>query len=976
MSKELPGSRAFRWSSGAERRTFSTSSSPGSHEYGQELQRWFEANVPPPVRMLLTKVLGLDGWTAAHVQGWSYGQNGLLPLCRVIPRPSESADSSRELVERVSGHLQQFSVTELVVENNRPVVMRFEARDDHVYLHLEVGGRVDPVDLRDGWCNKVIERFEKLGLTRFRGSPLRAHAAQIERTVQAAFLDQLNGGTIDLITINVGARGQRVGGIVVLYREPPVKQDGDLRQLLELTVGGLLADYQMHELAQLEHEARNKAAIATVMGRVNAHDMGHVLASARLPEGSTADFYYRHLFFFQHLTSFVRRRMVFAAEASAVEPGWTLSIPLNAQIVFPFHSYVTDTKTDTHPSAVCEFLARSERVEQVAVHLYLDGKELTYSYRSDDSLWRSRSGQGPIDIDVDIPSGNIGAHALYCILENVIRNGAKYGSAQPDNPERQKLSIYIDTAHEWGSAYYQVTVVDDHSRFDAEQFSKHKSVCRFVPARARPRWANDATAEQSEDWRLVDDKGQLCGGGFGIKEMRICAAWLRTEPPAKVLNREQDLTPPLLSPLYVTANGVEHPAPEVADEPVYFGYRFYLLKPMRALFVGAAAPGIEGDLARSDIAFADHIDGIAERAQRTQLGIIDLDSIDQGGQLKLAAQRTLLPTRLILVTAKTRDEIDDQFEPCAVLPRERFERVDLPALRRGDSATLVRLQRLWLDALLGRSEEGKQLVLHVGRADPGALDAVKTAWMGASRMLRKELGHELRLIVDMEEPEPYTSSNVLVYAYHRALERKRDQFGFYEASAGTSGGQQLLFNPPADDAGRLALAFDLFEAALIRVAVLDERLWQRSCRDADLRPRLRRSGVYMPRGPGDSPTGGTPGTLEMASFDYVEPRGQRDLLREYLDSLSIDVLSIHQGILDKMTLSRAEAEDLLNELEHTSSGSKRIVVVHSDRGEGMQQKRAVSTRFVPYSAIEPWLIDPNPSKYHLVKVLLAARARA
>jgi len=51
----------------------------------------------------------------------------------------------------------------------------------------------------------------------------------------------------------------------------------------------------------------------------------------------------------------------------------------------------------------------------------------------------------------------------------------------------------------------------------------------------------------------VNDEGQITGGGFGIKEMRICAAWLRGWPLGDTLAVEEKLKPPLLQPMTIVS---------------------------------------------------------------------------------------------------------------------------------------------------------------------------------------------------------------------------------------------------------------------------------------------------------------------------------------------------------------------------------------------------------------------------------------
>jgi len=110
---------------------------------------------------------------------------------------------------------------------------------------------------------------------------------------------------------------------------------------LVLLAGILLRRFQddFLSLRWVEQAYRSalRSAIATIMGRVNAHDIGHVLANARLPNESQSQY-------FRHLTDYLRTRMVFAAEAASADPGWSLSLPFCSMIVAPFASFPSKAK--------------------------------------------------------------------------------------------------------------------------------------------------------------------------------------------------------------------------------------------------------------------------------------------------------------------------------------------------------------------------------------------------------------------------------------------------------------------------------------------------------------------------------------------------------------------------------------------------------------------------------------------------------
>ncbi len=175
--------------------------------------------------------------------------------------------------------------------------------------------------------------------------------------------------------------------------------------------------------------ASYRQTIASIIGRVNAHDHGHVLTNAKLPAKFSDEF-------FDHFKEYLRERMVFAAEASSTDPNWAMPLLFMSQLIVRFAYYLVDTTKEISP--VCRHIAQSEGVDEITTEVICDGKQLQYSYDTEKGLWQSQ----PDDLYVSVPTGLVGTHALYCIFENVARNGAKYGKT---GSRRLTLHIRLDT---------------------------------------------------------------------------------------------------------------------------------------------------------------------------------------------------------------------------------------------------------------------------------------------------------------------------------------------------------------------------------------------------------------------------------------------------------------------------------------------------------------------------------------------------
>jgi hypothetical protein len=97
-----------------------------------------------------------------------------------------------------------------------------------------------------------------------------------------------------------------------------------------------------------------------------------------------------------------------------------------------------------------------------------------------------------------------------------------------------------------------------------------------------------------------------------------------------------------------------------------------------------------------------------------------------------------------------------------------------------------------------------------------------------------------------------------------------------------------------------------------------------------------------------------------------------DGLIEFCVQDDIQVISIHQGILDKAFNTKEDAiADWVRRLKLVVP----FVVVHSDRGESLLPRLPVDVRFVQYTAIESWFNYEEVSKYFLVQTLLSGSRR-
>ena len=114
---------------------------------------------------------------------------------------------------------------------------------------------------------------------------------------------------------------------------------------------------------------------------------------------------------------------------------------------------------------------------------------------------------------ITVPFGEIGKHAFFSILENIIRNSAKHGH---DKIKDGKLSLYYKATKNNDNGMIDLEIYDELGTWEKAEETMHLS---------------ETDKEQSAtESPLIDDDGSLVHAYMGIKEMKISAAFLRMIP--------------------------------------------------------------------------------------------------------------------------------------------------------------------------------------------------------------------------------------------------------------------------------------------------------------------------------------------------------------------------------------------------------------------------------------------------------------
>lgn len=209
------------------------------------------------------------------------------------------------------------------------------------------------------------------------------------------------------------------------------------------------------------------------------------------------------------------------------------------------------------------------------------------------------------DLTIAMTNDILGMQALFNIIENVIRNTAKHNQSKPDNKEdkEKRITTFYVNFIDYDADYYEVEIYDDvpvsgNKKFDVTEESVEKE------AEYRSK-TNTNTGEDISniDWlvysmncnincSVLDEDNKLRGHSLGILEMEASAAYLRKMDIIDIENDEYDVTfDKEKKSRGDKLNILKAFKKEIKDKngknaKTYLAYRIFINKPKEYLFVG------------------------------------------------------------------------------------------------------------------------------------------------------------------------------------------------------------------------------------------------------------------------------------------------------------------------------------------------------------------------------------------------------
>jgi len=259
-----------------------------------------------------------------------------------------------------------------------------------------------------------------------------------------------------------------------------------------------------------------RSTVAAIMSRNMSHNLGsHVLSNLKgelddigkiFKENHDIDenipFKSKNLFGLKWFINYLQERQDFIATIGGFKNQTFMPVNFKTFVfdgLLPDHQYKRhegSTNLHDHKNYLLEYIVKSENINRNQIIIKFKNFESSMHKLQTDNDYKTLT-----QLNVSFPGGIVGRQAFFSIFENIIRNAAKH------NEIKDRLEITIDTPDDNNyntNEYIKFTITDNLKSFN-------KTHCNIEKAINEP----------------IFTDGQENQGNKGIKEMKISAAWLR-----------------------------------------------------------------------------------------------------------------------------------------------------------------------------------------------------------------------------------------------------------------------------------------------------------------------------------------------------------------------------------------------------------------------------------------------------------------
>jgi hypothetical protein len=530
------------------------------------------------------------------------------------------------------------------------------------------------------------------------------------------------------------------------------------------------------------------------------------------------------------------------------------------------------------------------------------------------------------EVVVSIPGGPAGIHLLYSLLENTIRDSAKYArdsAACPEEGELDHLTIRL-LADYCSDRFVRLAIIDDGKNFEEASKPIQKAL---------------------NSLRIVDESGSLLPGAWGVKERFACAVMLRgwrlEQIPLTQVMRNR------------TSEDVSFGDYAPPGEPNFLriynadgclGWELFLLCPEPpVLVVGVASSENKAFSKCIAIRTMEWLRSNIENPAALRHRFLILYDQNAEDSAWLSSVSAKLPERRFLI--RNQVQLNTNLTGYAILNNGR---IDL-----GSVSEQVLLGK-WVDHLLARRKLAKPVIVLEG----GWEDLELEGEVLGNPQVYALRPHTLSHWQQQQSEQRIASAPIILVRSHTHKLEKLSPLHYEPHERGDRLRAEVESLRKEDKDSLILFSLRLMEAALIRVIIIDERIDRTVDEEHDpdrkgvpLRTLLRWRGI------------------DVQGREYGTPGYDKDIstLRGWIAGNKYDVLIVHLGIIEKIASKGSLAtEEILTELQAEVG----YVIIHSGRPVIPDFPRG--TRFILLSTLMSW-VDPACSKMQMVEELFALR---
>lgn len=829
-----------------------------------------------------------------------------------------------------------------------------------------------------------------------------------------------------------------------------------IRQQLEV-LRGLLPKVRARRAAL-------RSALSAIMGRNMSHNIGsHVLA--RYSSAIKEDLETACKEKTDHRTDFMgylQRRMDFLAEVATADKAlWSQPLSLKDSLLRlnyetqeeRFATSINCTKEDTPDDSKCgnngdkcnrllkpttaENIAEDKKCNKPILLSYITGKESLKAsiefgapvWDNDESCYTVKTcgdgAAGQNKLWFSCPGGEVGVHALYVILENIIRNSARH--ATNDTNDKFVRIFVTAEAVKYSDELIKLTIIDPRTKLD-ERGNIPKSNGQTANEDAKAELCDfDKDGKRIKKETLADEinsilqcepflnpDGSTNTYFWGVREMQICSHYLR----GFKLSDLEGMRP---TPEVIKAQVYQGPAVDDGSGlPGYcLSYEIYL-QPAKLLAAVNCPDPTNGTLAEKGIKFIQ-IDGLpkslgsaapSETAEETlawktlaeQAEGFSFVALPEGICAAPANVKSALPVRTIALDTAALNEILDEASLISTLAwMEPLHEKIIQRYRNNGENKKARWGVGKIHAFIAWEPRDNLPSKTVSASGSITLYHVKISETGAYPPFEDPLtelpavvcGHPHLGLAWVDHPSDSSlwspNAAMLRYAANPPLDNRIPirNWASVEAMFGDSPHKSLLDGLHVSDAA--VGAAELAAAALARVVVLDERIQSKrrdKVRSVTLFKYWPLAGIWCPFHPKDSWGNEASSNkhmyhaecvccdLDSPVFDDIHRFLKEPSKLEY--QLPADYLVIHLTILENLHKQKnhLKLSDTLNELVKGTKCEDAEIVIVTGRGVPTATHNHVGddhvdARYLPISALLEYLVT-RPSKLALMRVLWSA----